>query len=88
MLTTLKNAGMNTVRIRLWHSPAGGRSGYDEVKAFAGKVKQTTQSVAAGAIPTPGPIPGTRKRPKPGRILILTHSATVFINTLPASSKE
>ncbi len=39
MLTTLKNAGMNTVRIRLWHTPAGGRSGYGEVKAFAEKVR-------------------------------------------------
>lgn len=39
MLTTLKEAGMNAVRIRLWHSPANGISGFEEVKAFAEKVK-------------------------------------------------
>jgi arabinogalactan endo-1,4-beta-galactosidase len=35
MLTTLKNAGCNTVRIRLWKKPVNGRSGLAEVKALA-----------------------------------------------------
>jgi len=35
MLLTLKNAGMNTVRIRLWHTPASSRSGFAEVQALA-----------------------------------------------------
>ncbi|MHC1774583.1 MAG: arabinogalactan endo-beta-1,4-galactanase [Lentimicrobium sp.] len=39
MLTTLKKAGMNTVRIRLWKDPANGRSGFTEVKAFAEKIR-------------------------------------------------
>lgn len=40
MLTTLKNAGCNTIRIRLWKNPAGGHSGLTEVKALAARVKQ------------------------------------------------
>lgn len=40
MLTTLKNAGCNTVRIRLWKNPAGGHSGLTEVKTLAARVKQ------------------------------------------------
>ncbi|WP_281637652.1 glycoside hydrolase family 53 protein [Flavobacterium marginilacus] len=40
MLTTLKNAGCNTIRIRLWKNPAGGYSGLTEVKALAARVKQ------------------------------------------------
>jgi arabinogalactan endo-1,4-beta-galactosidase len=40
MLTTLKEAGMNAVRIRLWHTPADGISGFEEVKAFAEKVRE------------------------------------------------
>jgi len=39
MLSTLKRAGMNTVRIRLWKNPVNGRSGFSEVKAFAEKVR-------------------------------------------------
>ncbi len=39
MLTTLKNAGCNTVRIRLWKNPAGGHSGLAEVKTLATRVK-------------------------------------------------
>lgn len=39
MLTTLKNAGCNTIRIRLWKNPAGGYSGFTEVKALATRVK-------------------------------------------------
>lgn len=40
MLTTLKNAGCNTIRIRLWKNPAGGHSGLTEVKALATRVKK------------------------------------------------
>lgn len=39
MLTTLKNAGLNTVRIRLWKDPADGHSGFAEVRAFAQKAR-------------------------------------------------
>ena len=39
MLTTLKNAGLNTVRIRLWYHPADENSGFEQVKAFAEKVR-------------------------------------------------
>ena len=39
MLTTLKNAGCNTIRIRLWKNPADGHSGLTEVKALATRVK-------------------------------------------------
>ena len=39
MLTTLKNAGMNTVRIRLWKNPEYSYSGFSAVRAFAEKVK-------------------------------------------------
>jgi arabinogalactan endo-1,4-beta-galactosidase len=34
-LTTLKNAGCNTIRIRLWKNPSDGHSGLTEVKALA-----------------------------------------------------
>lgn len=40
MLTTLKNAGCNTIRIRLWKNPGNGHSGITEVKALAARVKQ------------------------------------------------
>ncbi|OOV19318.1 glycosyl hydrolase 53 family protein [Flavobacterium sp. LM4] len=40
MLTTLKNAGCNTVRIRLWKNPANGRSGMAEVKELAEKSRR------------------------------------------------
>jgi arabinogalactan endo-1,4-beta-galactosidase len=40
MLTTLKNAGCNTIRIRLWKNPTSGHSGLTEVKALAARVKQ------------------------------------------------
>lgn len=38
-ITTLKNAGCNTIRIRLWHTPSDGHSGLTEVKALALRVK-------------------------------------------------
>lgn len=45
MLTTLKNAGVNTIRIRLWHSPENNHSGFEEVKAFANEVKSKGMKV-------------------------------------------
>ncbi len=44
-LTTLKNAGCNTIRIRLWKNPADGQSGFAQVKAFAQRVRQTGMKV-------------------------------------------
>jgi arabinogalactan endo-1,4-beta-galactosidase len=38
-LVTLKDAGCNTIRIRLWKNPANGHSGMAEVKALAARVK-------------------------------------------------
>ncbi len=39
-ITTLKNAGCNAIRIRLWQNPSDGHSGLAEVKALALRVKQ------------------------------------------------
>lgn len=44
-LTTLKNAGCNTIRIRLWKNPSDGHSGFAEVKNFAQRVKQAGMKV-------------------------------------------
>lgn len=38
-IITLKNAGCNTIRIRLWQNPPNAHSGMAEVKAFAQRVK-------------------------------------------------
>jgi len=38
-IITLKNAGCNAIRIRLWKDPADGHSGLNEVKALAQRVK-------------------------------------------------
>jgi arabinogalactan endo-1,4-beta-galactosidase len=38
-ITTLKNAGCNAIRIRLWKNPVDGHSGLTEVKAFAQRVR-------------------------------------------------
>lgn len=38
-ITTLKNAGCNAIRIRLWKNPSDAHSGLAEVKAFAQRVK-------------------------------------------------
>jgi len=35
----LKNSGVNTIRLRLWHSPTNAHSGLNEVSAFAKEVK-------------------------------------------------
>jgi arabinogalactan endo-1,4-beta-galactosidase len=45
MLTTLKNSGCNTIRIRLWKNPLNGHSGLAEVKALAKQVKQVGMKV-------------------------------------------
>lgn len=37
-LVTLKNASVNTIRIRLWKDPANGYSGFQEVKTLAERV--------------------------------------------------
>jgi arabinogalactan endo-1,4-beta-galactosidase len=39
MLVTLKNNGVNTIRIRLWKNPTNARSSFAEVKALAQEVK-------------------------------------------------
>ena len=39
MLTTLKNAGVNTIRLRLWKKPSDGHSGFEEVSKFAKEIK-------------------------------------------------
>jgi arabinogalactan endo-1,4-beta-galactosidase len=44
-LLTLKNAGVNTIRIRLWKNPATVHSGFAEVKAFAQRVRQAGMKV-------------------------------------------
>ncbi|MGV3698112.1 glycoside hydrolase family 53 protein [Flavobacterium sp.] len=44
-ITTLKNAGCNAIRIRLWKNPADGHSGLTEVKNFAQRVKAAGMKV-------------------------------------------
>ena len=44
-LTTLKNAGCNTIRVRLWKNPINAHSGFNEVKTFAQRVKQAGMKV-------------------------------------------
>ena len=39
-ITTLKNAGCNTIRIRLWKNPSDAHSRLTEVKALAQRIKQ------------------------------------------------
>jgi len=38
-ITTLKNAGCNTIRMRLWYSPTDAHCGFAEVKALAARVR-------------------------------------------------
>lgn len=45
MLSTLKTAGCNAVRIRLWKNPSNGHSGMTEVKALAARVKKAGMKV-------------------------------------------
>lgn len=44
-LLTLKRAGCNTIRIRLWHTPTDNHSGFNEVKNFAQRVKNLGMKV-------------------------------------------
>lgn len=44
-LKTLKDAGVNTIRIRLWKNPANAHSGFAEVKTFAQRVKNMGMKV-------------------------------------------
>ncbi len=44
-LTILKESGCNTVRIRLWHTPASIHSGLDEVTVLAARVKAAGMKV-------------------------------------------
>jgi arabinogalactan endo-1,4-beta-galactosidase len=39
-LTTLKNAGVNTIRLKLWHTPTTSYNGFSAVKNFATTLKQ------------------------------------------------
>ncbi len=39
MLTTLKNEGFNTIRLRLWKDPVSAHSGFNEVKTFGQEIK-------------------------------------------------
>ena len=45
ILVTLKKAGCNFIRIRLWHNPLNGNSGMQEVKALVAKVKSEGMKV-------------------------------------------
>lgn len=45
MLTTLQKAGVNTIRLRLWHTPAGGHSGLDEVNRLATEIRRAGMKV-------------------------------------------
>lgn len=38
-LTFMKNAGVNIIRLRLWHSPTTGHSNYSEIETFAQRIK-------------------------------------------------
>lgn len=44
-ILTLKNAGANYIRIRLWQNPANGHSGLVEVKQLANRVRQQGMKV-------------------------------------------
>ena len=44
-LLTLKNAGCNTIRIRLWKNPSDSHSGFNEVKALSQRIKQAGMKV-------------------------------------------
>lgn len=45
IVTILKDAGCNTVRLRLWHTPADGHSGLAEVSTFAERIKAAGMKV-------------------------------------------
>jgi arabinogalactan endo-1,4-beta-galactosidase len=39
-LVTLKNSGVNTIRVRIWKDPSGGHSGFGEVSEFAARIRR------------------------------------------------
>ncbi len=39
MLITMKNAGVNTIRLRIWHSPVNNQSSLQEVKKLSDEIK-------------------------------------------------
>jgi len=39
VLTTLRNSGVNTIRLRLWNNPSNIHSSFEEVKAFSQRIK-------------------------------------------------
>ncbi|MEI6574581.1 MAG: glycosyl hydrolase 53 family protein [Bacteroidota bacterium] len=45
MLVTLKNAGVNTIRLRLWNNPSDGHSGFEEVKSMSNEIHQRGMKV-------------------------------------------
>lgn len=45
MLTTLKNEGFNTIRLRLWKDPSTALSSFTEVKTFAQEIKSKGMKV-------------------------------------------
>lgn len=45
MLLTLKNAGVNTIRLRIWNYPTNGHNNLAEVKTFADEIKQLNMKV-------------------------------------------
>jgi arabinogalactan endo-1,4-beta-galactosidase len=45
IVTTLKNAGCNYIRIRLWHSPVNQTSSLTEVKTLANRIRQKGMKV-------------------------------------------
>ncbi len=45
MLTTLKNEGFNTIRLRLWKDPATAQGSFAEVKTFAQEIKSKGMKV-------------------------------------------
>ena len=45
MLLTLKRAGVNTIRIRLWHSPTEANSGFASVKKLSDEIKNLGMKV-------------------------------------------
>jgi arabinogalactan endo-1,4-beta-galactosidase len=40
MLLSLKNAGVNTIRLRIWNNPINQHSGFEEVKNFSNEIKK------------------------------------------------
>jgi len=45
MLLTLKNAGVNTIRLRIWNNPINGHNNADEVEIFAAEIKSLNMKV-------------------------------------------